>query len=64
MTNFILFMLYNYVIPKKGGDYMKSPKLRKKSTKRPFKFLHSLLIVSKYFLKIAKVLKELIDLFR
>ena len=37
---------------------------RKKSANRPFKFLHSLLIVSKYFLKIGKVLKELIDLFR
>lgn len=64
MTSFILFMLYNYVIPKKGGDYMESPKRRKKSTKRPFKSLHNLLIVSKYFLKIGKVLKELIDLFR
>lgn len=64
MTSFILFMLYNYVIPKKGGDYMESPKRRNKSTKRPFKSLHNLLIVSKYFLKIGKVLKELIDLFR
>ena len=43
---------------------MESPKRRKKSTKRPFKALHKLLIVSKYFLKIDKVLKELIDLFR
>lgn len=43
---------------------MESPKRRNKSTKRPFKSLHNLLIVSKYFLKIGKVLKELIDLFR
>lgn len=63
MTSFVLFMLYNYVILKKG-DYMESPKRMKKSIKRPFKSLHNLLIVSKYFLKIGKVLKELVDLFR
>ena len=47
-----------------GGDPMDSRKRRRKNTKHSFKFLHSILIVCKYFLKIAKVLKEIIDLFR
>ena len=48
----------------RGGDYMGPRKRRRKNTKHSFKFLHSILIVCKYFLKIAKVLKEIIDLFR
>ena len=48
----------------KGGDNMGPRKRRRKNTKHSFKFLHSILIVCKYFLKIAKVLKEIIDLFR
>ena len=38
---------------------MEPRKRRRKNTKHSFKFLHSILIVCKYFLKIAKVLKEI-----
>jgi len=48
----------------KGGDSMDLLKRKRRNTKRIFKFLHSILIVSKYFLKIAQVLKSIIDLFR
>lgn len=42
---------------------MKRLKRKRKNTKRVFNFLHSLLIVAKYFLKITQVLKSIIDLF-
>lgn len=47
----------------KGGGIMKRLKRKRKNTKRVFNFLHSVLIVAKYFLKIAQVLKSIIDLF-
>ncbi len=43
---------------------MYSPKHEKKTTKRSFRFLHSTLIVFKYILKIAKVVKSIFELFR
>lgn len=48
----------------KGDDIMSLLKRKRRNTKKIFKFLHSILIVSKYFLKIAQVLKSIIDLFR
>ncbi|MFR1647442.1 MAG: hypothetical protein ACLSWT_03755 [Clostridia bacterium] len=43
---------------------MKKKVRKKKNSKRIFKFLHSTLIVFKYILKIAQVLKSIIDTFK
>lgn len=60
---FIIYVVYLCYLVVKGGGIMKRLKRKRKNTKRVFNFLHSVLIVAKYFLKIAQVLKSIIDLF-